>query len=91
MIRLIEVLTISLGQTPQMRLLEGNICRNYYRQYDSSVIDLNDDIPEELCKIAEVQAQVSHITGLANIFNLIPGMSNPVSRIFSTLRDQSSC
>lgn len=68
-----ETLILSLSNTPMLRLLEADVCRNYYRLHDPSVIGVDDSIPEALCKIAGVQQLVADVNGPTYVFTLIPG------------------
>lgn len=59
--------------TPLQRIFEANICRDYYREHDPSVIDAYDYVVEELCKVAPVQKRVSDINGHSSGLDLLPG------------------
>lgn len=72
-LRFAETLIVAISNTPMLRLLEADVCRNYYRVYDPSVIAIDDSIPESLCKIAGVQQLVADVNGPTYVFNLIPG------------------
>lgn len=71
-LRLANTLVVSLNDTPALRLLEDNICRNYYREHDPTAIGFGDSVPEERCKIVQVQSELSHISGLWTMFWLVP-------------------
>lgn len=75
MLRLGETLNIAFSTTPLLRLLELNVCRNYYRHHHgSSAIALDGNIPEDQCKVVEIQERISDLNGTASILTLLPGM-----------------
>jgi hypothetical protein len=74
MLRLGETLNIAFSTTPLLRLLESNVCRNYYRHHDSSAIALDGNVPEDQCKVVEIQGRISDLNGTASILTLLPGM-----------------
>ncbi|RYP71762.1 hypothetical protein DL771_004574 [Monosporascus sp. 5C6A] len=53
----------SLVDTPEVRLLEMAICRDYYLEHDPSVIGPppRSYVDEELCKINEIQVDLAYI------------------------------
>jgi hypothetical protein len=63
----------ALTATPLQRIFEGNICRTYYQEHNAAVIDLQDSVPESLCKIDAVQQRVSEINGASSVIELLPG------------------
>lgn len=73
-LRLGETLIVAMSNTPLLRLLEADVCRDYYRLYSPSVIAIDDSVPEDLCKIAAVQKLVADVNGPTYVLNLIPGM-----------------
>lgn len=74
MLRLGGTLNIAFSTTPLLRLLELNVCRNYYRHYDPGAILLDESIREDQCKVVEIQGQISDLNGTASILTLLPGM-----------------
>lgn len=63
-----------LAEPPKTRVFEANICLDYYRRVDPSVIGANGDIPEQLCKVDEVQQKLAMIFGWQDTFDAIPGI-----------------
>jgi hypothetical protein len=57
---------------PMSRLSELGICRKYYLIADPSVIDLNGDIPEMLCKIDLIQAELAKLSGVLTMLMMAP-------------------
>lgn len=58
-----ETLTVAMSDTPLLRLLEANICRDYYRSHNPSIIAIDDSISEDRCKMAGVQKLVADVNG----------------------------
>lgn len=75
-----------LSEPPQTRIFEANLCLKYYREEDPSVIKGDGTIPEELCKVDEVQQRLASIFGWQEMFNAIPGLLLAVP--FGTLADR---
>lgn len=66
----------ALQVTPRLRALESDVCRTHYRIYDPGLINpFNDSVPEELCKIAQVQTDLAYLLGWDAFFQNIPGKS----------------
>jgi hypothetical protein len=63
-----------LQRAPWLRILEDNVCRSYYRSIESSGIDFSKPIPEDLCKVAPVQAKLAMLKGWDSMFSCIPGI-----------------
>lgn len=74
-----EALGYALMSTPFLQLLESNVCRNYYRhrKHDDSVVAVDGSTFERLCKVAQVQSDISHLNGVNSIVTLLPGMFAP--------------
>ena len=78
LLKALATLSSTLQTTPRLRAIESVVCRTHYRKYDPSVIDpFNDSVPEELCKIAQVQTDLALLLGWDAFFQNIPGQSMP--------------
>ena len=76
LLKALATLSSALQATPRLRALESDVCRTHYRIYDPSVIDpFSDSVPEELCKIAQVQTDLALLRGWDAFFQNIPGQS----------------
>ncbi|KAH6847206.1 hypothetical protein B0I37DRAFT_397483 [Chaetomium sp. MPI-CAGE-AT-0009] len=53
----------SLYQLPVSRVVESRLCGQHYAVHDPSVLRPDGSVPEELCKIDEVQQQLGWIQG----------------------------
>jgi hypothetical protein len=56
-----------------VRILESIYCKQHYAAYDPTKIPLNGTIPEELCKIESVQANLSSLRGWNSFWGHLPG------------------
>lgn len=63
-----------LADAPRTRVYEANICLDYYRKADPSVIGVDGTIPEKLCKIDQVQQRMAMIFGWQEMFDAIPSI-----------------
>ncbi|KAJ5585592.1 uncharacterized protein N7459_005392 [Penicillium hispanicum] len=67
------ILAVEVGfaflEGPMVRILESIACRQYYTQADPSKIGANHQVPEELCKVAEVQAELAAVKGYHMFFD----------------------
>ncbi|KAH6623692.1 hypothetical protein F5144DRAFT_595815 [Chaetomium tenue] len=54
----------SLYQLPVSRVIESRLCRQHYAAADPSVLRPDGSVPEELCKIDEVQQQLGWLQGV---------------------------
>lgn len=54
----------SLYQLPLNRVIEKRLCLDYYTRHDPSVVPPGGTIPEELCKVGEVQQGLGRIQGV---------------------------
>ncbi|KAL8790995.1 MAG: hypothetical protein Q9195_006069, partial [Heterodermia aff. obscurata] len=73
LLKALATLGWALQSTPRLRALESDVCRTHYRIYDPSVINqISDSVPEELCKIAEVQTDLAYLLGWDAFFQNIP-------------------
>ncbi|KAJ5701002.1 hypothetical protein N7493_012048 [Penicillium malachiteum] len=61
------ILAVEIGfsflEGPQVRIFESIACRQYYSVVDPSQIGANGQVPEEMCKGAEVQAELAAVKG----------------------------
>jgi hypothetical protein len=57
-------LATSLYQLPLNRVIEGRLCRDYYREHEPSLIDPDGGVDESLCKIDPVQQDLAWIQGI---------------------------
>lgn len=65
----------SLINTPEVRLLEMSVCRDYYYTHDPSVIGSPPlaYLPEQLCKIRAIQGELAHLTTAKSLLMNLPG------------------
>ena|SRR5580700_4520256 len=65
----------SLLNTPEVRLLEMALCRDYYRTIDPSVIGPLplSYVDEERCKVDSIQVELSYIMATKSLLSAIPG------------------
>ncbi|KAF1943909.1 hypothetical protein EJ02DRAFT_510656 [Clathrospora elynae] len=75
-----------LAEPPKTRVFEANLCLGYYREHDPSVIGADGRIPEQLCKVDEVQQRLAGIFGWQEMFDALPGILLAVP--FGTLADR---
>ena len=59
--------------TSMVRILESIYCREYYTLHDPSKFGANGKIEEQLCKIEDVQSQLSSLRGWMSFFSHLPG------------------
>ena len=60
-----------------VRILESIYCHRYYSDFDPSKILKDGTIPEELCKVADVQTQLSSLRGWTSFWTHLPGRNLP--------------
>jgi hypothetical protein len=75
-LKLLQTLNTAISVVPRLRLYEATICRSYYQIHDPSVIDVGNNVPEELCKIPQIQASLARLTGWNSFFFYIPSEWN---------------
>jgi len=65
----------ALLDTPEVRLFEMALCRDYYRQKDPSVIGPPplSYVDEELCKVDTIQVELAYILATRSLLGAIPG------------------
>jgi hypothetical protein len=66
----------SVYQLPVSRVVESRLCHDYYAVHDPSVLPPAGSIPEELCKLDEVQRQLGRIQGAMDAM-WVAGGRNP--------------
>jgi hypothetical protein len=54
----------SLYQLPVSRVVEGRLCRDHYATHDPSALRPDGSVPEELCKLDEIQQRLGRIQGV---------------------------
>ena len=61
----------TISAAPEMRILEDNICRQYYRdaQQNDAPID------EDLCKQDEIQSKLAYLVGYLTTFEAVIGLA----------------
>ncbi|CAO2654049.1 Nn.00g107820.m01.CDS01 [Neocucurbitaria sp. VM-36] len=75
-----------LAEPPKTRVFEANLCLTYYREHDPSAIGKDGAVPEQLCKVDEVQQKLAMIFGWQDMFDALPGILLAVP--FGTLADK---
>jgi hypothetical protein len=70
----------SLIDTPEVRLLEMAVCRDYYRVHDPSVIGPPPlaYVPEERCKLKPIQRDLAYIRASKSLLMTLPGNATHV-------------
>ncbi|OQD70192.1 hypothetical protein PENDEC_c025G04415 [Penicillium decumbens] len=67
------VLSVEVGfsflEGPMVRILESIACRQYYTVADPTKIGANGQVPEDLCKVSEVQAELAAVKGYHMFFD----------------------
>lgn len=65
----------SLVDTPEVRLLEMAICRDYYLEHDPSVIGPlpRSYVDERLCKLNEIQVDLAYMRAVKSLLMTVPG------------------
>jgi MFS family permease len=67
------VLAVEIGFSfldgPMVRILESIACRQYYTDADPTKIGANGQVPEDLCKVGEVQAELAAVKGYHMFFD----------------------
>jgi hypothetical protein len=59
------------------RIIELDICRDYYSTANLGVIGPGGDVPELLCKIKEVQSKAAEVKGVLIMLGVLPGPYRP--------------
>lgn len=55
--------SITVVGVPWLRFEEAKLCTSYYLRVDPSVVRSDGNVPETLCKVAPVQAEMAAING----------------------------
>jgi len=78
-ISLVADLGGSLVDTPEVRLLEMAVCRDYYRVHDPDVIGKPpySYVDEKLCKVKDIQVSLAYLRATKSLLMAIPGMKPP--------------
>ncbi|KAJ5668671.1 hypothetical protein N7462_009741 [Penicillium macrosclerotiorum] len=67
------ILAVEVGfaflEGPMVRIMESIACGQYYSQADPSKIGANGQVPEELCKLAEIQSELAAVKGYHMFFD----------------------
>lgn len=67
------ILAVDIGfaflEGPMVRILESIACRQYFAGVDPSKIGVNGNVPEDQCKVAEVQAELAAVKGYHMFFD----------------------
>ncbi|KAH8690235.1 major facilitator superfamily domain-containing protein [Talaromyces proteolyticus] len=71
-LKLLQTLSTAVSVVPRLRLFEATICRAYYQTHDPGAIGIDNNVPEELCKIDAVQTDLAQLTGWNSFFFYIP-------------------
>ncbi|CBF69657.1 hypothetical protein AN6344.2 [Aspergillus nidulans FGSC A4] len=67
MVLAVEVGFVMAGG-PMTRIYESIACREYFAQADPTKIGPDRQVPEELCKLKEVQSEIAAVTGYMEFF-----------------------
>jgi MFS family permease len=68
-----------MQRAPWMRVVEDNVCRNYYKMTLPTEFDNPyEPIPEERCKVPDVQAKLAMLRGWDQMFGNIPSIITAV-------------
>ena len=63
-----------LAGTSMIRIIESIYCRQYYDMADPSKIGPDGSIPEKLCKVEDVQKNLSTLRGMMSFWSHLPGL-----------------
>lgn len=53
-----------MNEAPRLRMLELSLCRDYHSLRDPSVINGDGSVPEDMCKLPEIQGSLAKQMGL---------------------------
>ncbi|KAK8059925.1 MFS general substrate transporter [Apiospora saccharicola] len=81
--------TQSLSSLPLNRVIERRLCREYYTEHDRSRIGHDGTVPEELCKIDDVQRGLAWIQGAVDTAWIVGG--KPATPCIITERAHGIC
>lgn len=58
---------------PILRIIESNVCRNHWRAHGPENVAASGYVAEDLCKIPEVQTEVTIVKGYSDLFERLSG------------------
>ncbi|RDI82394.1 hypothetical protein Vi05172_g7742 [Venturia inaequalis] len=61
-------------ESSKLRALEAGVCREYYRHVGNAIILPDGSIPENLCKVHEIQQSLAKLRGVQGFLEEIPGL-----------------
>ena len=64
-----------LQSVPKVHLFESRICASYYSAYPPNAYGSSLPIDESMCKIPEIQKELSTVLGFLTFFNAVPRRS----------------
>ncbi|KAK3196983.1 hypothetical protein GRF29_1536g187778 [Pseudopithomyces chartarum] len=66
----------SMVDTPDVRMLEMAVCRDYYRSHNATVIGPPPQsyVPEKLCKVPQIQNNLAYLRAIRSLLMTIPGL-----------------
>lgn len=83
------VLAVEIGfsflEGPMVRIMEAIACRQYYSVQDPSKIGANGQVPESLCKVGEIQAELAAVKGYHMFFDGLLSMTSGEMRLTKRL------
>lgn len=75
LLQALATLSSAILATPRLRLLESNVCRSHYEYFKPTAINSStNNVPEDLCKIEPVQADLASLLGWDFFFQNLPSM-----------------
>ena len=83
-ITLLLNLGIRLANVPLSQLLEANLCRTYYEEYDPSRLASNGHVDERFCKKDPIQEKLAFYLGLVTTLELVCGEASFQSQMHLT-------
>jgi hypothetical protein len=66
-------LSASLYQLPLNRVIERQLCREYFATHDPGVVDHDGGVDEQLCKVGEIQQELAWIQGVMETAWIVGG------------------
>lgn len=57
-----------------VRLLELGVCREYLLKHEPGLVDDNGFVPENLCKLSEIQQSLAHLRGYYSALDSVVGL-----------------
>lgn len=71
--QIVSAISSGFAGTALVRLLESDVCRNYYIRNDSSFIASDGSVAEMKCKKAAIQASLSGLLSIGTVTATAPG------------------